>query len=151
MTSATASPVEAMRSIKTIAVVGASKNPEKDAYSIPMFLKSKGFRVVPVNPTSAEIFGEKAYPDLLSLPPEVAAAVEAVEVFRPSEELPVVARQVVELSKRSGRRYVFWAQSGLENDEAKRVLEEAGLPYVMDACMRVVYGTASGRPSAGLT
>lgn len=144
MTSATTSPVEVMRTIKTIAVVGASKNPGKDAYSIPMFLKSKGFRVVPVNPTSTEILGERAYPDLLSLPSEVASAVDAVEVFRPSEELPVVAGQVVELSKRSGRRYIFWAQSGLENDEAKRVLDEAGLPYVMDACMRVVYGIASG-------
>jgi predicted CoA-binding protein len=143
VTSATTSPVEVMKSIKTIAVVGASKNPEKDANSVPMFLKGKGFRMVPVNPTATEILGERTYPDLLSIPPEVASSIDAVEVFRPSEELPAVARQVVELSKRSGKRYVFWAQAGLENDEAKRVLGEAGLPYVMDACMRVVYGTAS--------
>ena len=64
-------------------------------------------------------------------------------MFRPSEDLPDVARQVVELSKRHGKRYVFWAQLGLENDDAKKILDEAGIPYVMNACMRVVYGISS--------
>jgi predicted CoA-binding protein len=64
-------------------------------------------------------------------------------VFRPSEELPEVARRVVELSRRQGRKYVFWAQSGLENDDAKKILDEVGIPFVMNACMRVVYGIAS--------
>lgn len=145
MPSASISPVEAMKTIKTIAAVGASKNPEKDANLVPAFLKEHGYRVIPVNPTASEVFGEKAFPDLLSLPTEVAAQVDAIEVFRPSGELPAVARKVVELSKRQGKKYVFWAQAGLENDEAKEILDAAGLPYVMNACMRVVYGIASSK------
>lgn len=132
-----------MKTAKTIAVVGASRNPEKDANIIPAFLKDHGYLIVPVNPTASEIFGEKAFPDLLSLPDDIATKIDAVEVFRPSEELPEVARQVVELSRRHGRRYVFWAQAGLENEEAKKILDEAGIPFVMNACMRVVYGIAS--------
>lgn len=143
MRSASTSPVAVMKTVRTIAVVGASKNPEKDANIIPAFLKGHGYRIVPINPTASEIFGEKAFPDLLSLPKDVASEIDAVEVFRPSEELPEVARQVVELSKCQGRKYVFWAQAGLENDDAKKILDEAGIPFVMNACMRVVYGIAS--------
>ncbi len=65
-----------------------------------------------------------------------------MEVFRPSEELPLLARQVVELSKKHGRSYIFWSQTGLESDEAKAILSEGGVPYVMDACMRVVHSIA---------
>jgi uncharacterized protein len=145
MTSATISPTQVMRDIKTIAVVGASKNPEEDAHLVPAFLKEHGYRVIPINPSSPEIFGEKTFPNLLALPAEVASQVDAVEVFRPAEELPEVARQVVELAKRSSKKYVFWAQAGLESEEAKKILGDAGISYVMDACMRVVYGIASHR------
>jgi uncharacterized protein len=140
--SATASPLEVIRTRKVIAVVGASKNPGKDANTIPAFLREHGYRVVPINPAADEIFGERVFPSLASMPEQLAKEVEVIEVFRPSEELPQVARQVVELSKRYGRSYVFWAQAGLENDEAKEVLTTAGIPYVMNACMRVVYTIA---------
>jgi hypothetical protein len=143
MQSSTISPVEVMKRSKVIAVVGASKNPEKEAHSIPQYLKDNGYRIIPINPTATEIFGEKTFPDLLSLPSDVATQVEVIEVFRPSDELPDVARQLVELSKRHGKRYVFWAQAGLENDQAKKILSESGIPYVMDACMRVVHGISS--------
>ncbi|MDA4112461.1 MAG: CoA-binding protein [Thaumarchaeota archaeon] len=142
MPSATASPLEVIRTRKVIAVVGASKNPEKDANSIPAFLREHGYRVVPINPAADEILGERAFPSLASMPEQLAKEVEVIEVFRPSEELPQVARQVVELSKKYGRTYVFWAQAGLENDEAKAILTAEGIPYVMNACMRVVYGIA---------
>ena len=139
MVTGDASPIEVLRKSKTIAVVGASKNPEKDAYSVPRYLKDQGYRIVPVNPTAAEIFGEKAYPSLSDLPEQVASAVDAVEVFRPSEELPLVAEQASEMKRRYGRPYFFWAQQGLENDEAKKILERSGIKYVMDACMRTIH------------
>lgn len=144
MTGSTASPTEVMRTIKVIAVVGASKNPEKEAHKVPLYLKEKGYRIIPINPTADQVFGEKCYPSLASLPEDLAKEVEAVEVFRPSEELPEVAKQVVELSTRSGRRYIFWSQTGLENDEAKEILAAGEIPYVMNACMRVVHTIAAG-------
>jgi len=135
----TASPVEVLEKWRTIAVVGASKNPEKEAYSVPRYLKEHGYRIIPVNPTAAEIMGERAYPSLLELPDEVGRTVEVVEVFRPSDELPQVALQAAEMKRRYGRPFVFWAQQGLESDEAKRILDKSGIQYVMDACMKTVH------------
>jgi hypothetical protein len=133
------SPEAVVSRPRVVAVVGASKNPEKEAFSVPLYLKEHGFTVVPVNPTAGEVHGEKAYPSLADLPPGVASRVEVVEVFRPSEELAEVARQAVGLLGRTGKAAVFWAQGGLESAEARRILEEAGVPYVMDACMRTVH------------
>lgn len=135
----TVSPMEVLRNHKVIAVVGASKNPEKDAHTVPSYMKQHGYEIVPVNPTTGQILGEKAYPSLLDLPRELAIKIEVVDVFRPSEELPQVARQVVEMKRRYGRPLVFWAQLGLENEEAKRILGENKIPYVMNACMRTVH------------
>src|SRR5271157_2919211 len=139
MTSVTVSPIEVMKACRVIAVVGASKNPEKEAHSVPAYLKDHGYRVIPINPTADQIFGEKAFPSLASMPEELANEVEVIEVFRPSEELPEVARQVVELAKKHHRSYVFWSQTGLENDQAKLMLGAVGVPFVMDACMRIVH------------
>jgi len=143
MASATTSPVEVMRAHKVIAVVGASTNPGKEAHTVPAYLREHGYRVIPINPTADMILGEAAFPSLASLPDKLAKEVEVVEVFRPSGELPEVARQVVEMSKKHGRRYVFWSQTGLENDEAKAILSGGKVPYVMNACMRVVHSTAA--------
>ncbi|MDA4122757.1 MAG: CoA-binding protein [Thaumarchaeota archaeon] len=139
--SATISPREVLKKYRVIAVVGASKNPTKDAHTVPLYLKEHGYRVVPINPSADELFGEKAYPSLLDLPDALANEIEVVEVFRPSEDLPEVARQAVEVGKRRGRPLVFWAQKGLENEEAKETLSSNGALYVMNACMRVVHGT----------
>ena len=135
----TVSPVEVLKKYRTIAVVGASKNPEKEAHSVPRYLKDQGYLIVPVNPSATEIFGERAYHSLADIPEDVGRTIDVVEVFRPSEELPEVALQVAEMKKRCGRPFVFWAQQGLESDEAKRILERDGIQYVMDACMRTVH------------
>ncbi|MDV3244528.1 MAG: CoA-binding protein [Nitrososphaerales archaeon] len=139
MVSSTVSPQEVVRKYRYVAVVGASKSPEKEAYTVPQYLQKQGFRIVPVNPTADAIHGEKAYPSLAALPDEVAKRVEVVDVFRPSEELPQVASQVVEMKRRTGRPFVFWAQQGIENEEAKRILGEGRVDYVMDACMRTMH------------
>jgi uncharacterized protein len=136
--SATISPHEVLRKYKTIAVVGASKNPQKDANTVPQFMKDRGYKIIPVNPTADEIVGEKSYPSLMDLPSDLASKVEIVDVFRPSEELPQVAQQVVDFYKKTGRPVVFWAQLGLENEEAKQILTKNKIPYIMNACLRIV-------------
>jgi uncharacterized protein len=141
----TIEPTEVLSKYRYVAVVGASKNPEKEAYSVPAYMKDHGYTIVPVNPTTDSINGLKAYPSLADLPADVAAKVEVVDVFRPSEEFPEVARQVAEMKKRTGRPFVFWGQLGLENEEAKRTLAQAGVDYVMDRCMRVEHKMLGGR------
>jgi predicted CoA-binding protein len=132
-------PAEVIRKCRVVAVVGASKNPEKEAHSVPLYLRKHGFTIIPVNPTTDSVDGVKAYPSIAQIPLEVAREVEVVEVFRPSEELPDIARQAAEMKKRTGRPLVFWAQQGLESEDAKRILTEASVDFVMDACMRTVH------------
>lgn len=139
--SSTTSPHEVLKKYKTLAVVGASKNPEKEAHTVPLYMKEHGYRIIPVNPTTDQVLGEKSFASLGEIPPEIAKQVEIVDVFRRSEELPEVARQVVEMKKRYGKPEVFWAQLGLENDEAKKILSENGIAYVMNACVRAVHQT----------
>lgn len=139
MVSSSVPPKDVVNKYKFIAVVGASKSPEKEAFTVPQYLQRHGFKILPVNPTADNIHGEKAFPSLGSIPDEIARKIEVVEVFRPSEELPQVAEQVAEMKKKVGRPFVFWAQQGIENEEAKKVLDRAGVAYVMDACMRTVH------------
>ena len=133
----TANPSEVMRKYRVIAVVGASKNPEKEAFTVPAYLQQHGYTIIPVNPTTNTVNGQRAYPSLADIPMDLAKQVDVVEVFRPSEEFPEVARQVVRMKQRTGRPFVFWGQLGLENEEAKKILTEAKIEYVMDKCMRV--------------
>src|SRR5260370_10584211 len=108
----TISPHDVLRKYRTIAVVGASKHPAKDAYTVPQFMKDHGYKIIPVNPTADEIVGEKAYPNLMDLPAELASKVEIVDLFRPNEALPHVAQQVVDFHLKYGRPFAFWPQLG---------------------------------------
>jgi predicted CoA-binding protein len=111
---------------KTIAVVGASANEEKPAHTIPRYLQRHGYRVIPVNPRGGEILGEKVYEKLADVP----EAIDVVDVFRPSEETPDVARAAVAAGAK-----VLWLQEGISSEESERIASEAGLKVVMDMCM----------------
>ena len=111
---------------KTIAVVGASASEEKAAHTIPRYLQREGYRVIPVNPRGGEILGEKVYEKLEDVP----ETIDVVDVFRPSEETPGVARDAVTVGAK-----VLWLQEGISSDEAERIATEGGLKVVMDRCM----------------
>jgi uncharacterized protein len=111
---------------KTIAVVGASGSEEKAAHTIPRYLQREGFRIIPVNPRGGEILGEKVYEKLADVPEEI----DVVDVFRPSEETPPVAKEAVAVGAK-----VLWLQEGIASDEADRIASEGGLKVVMDRCM----------------
>jgi uncharacterized protein len=116
---------------RVIAVVGASNDPSKPGRNIPTYLKSQGFRIIPVNPRGGEIIGEQAYASLRDIPEPV----DVVEVFRPAEEAPDIARDAVAIGAK-----VLWLQSGIASEEAAAIAEEAGLKVVMDRCMGVTHG-----------
>jgi hypothetical protein len=119
-------PRAVLEQYRTVAVVGASRDPAKEAHQIPRLLKDAGFRVIPVNPEADEIIGEPVYRRLADIPEPV----EIVEVFRPAAEAADVARQAVEIGARA-----VWLQMGLRSDEAGQVAKHAGLDYVEDHCM----------------
>ena len=115
-----------LRKYKTIAVIGMSKNPEKDAYSIPAYMKMKGYRIIPVNPTKDEILGEKSYKKLSDVPGEV----DIVDVFRPSEDVPNYVEDVL-----AKKPKVFWLQLGIENKVAEEKVASAGIKVVYNRCL----------------
>ena len=117
-------------STKTIASVGLSSNPEKESYWIVSYLKDHGYHMIPVNPTATEILGEKAYPDLESVPEKI----DVVQVFRKSEDVPPVVEDAIKVGAK-----VVWMQDGIVNEEAAQKAREAGLQVVMDACMRATH------------
>jgi len=120
-----------------VAVVGLSKDPSKDSYEVASFLKSKGFRIIPVNPTAQEIMGEKCYPSLSSLPDELKRAVEIVDIFRPSEAVPPIVDEAVELRKRYGKPDVIWMQLGISNEGAAAKARAAGMVVIQNRCIMI--------------
>lgn len=142
----TVEPTEVMKRYKVVAVVGASKNPGKEANTVPAYLRENGYTIIPVNPTADMVNGAKAYPSLAEIPASLAKTVEVIDVFRPSEEFPEVAKQVVAMKKRTGRPLVFWGQLGLESEEAKKILADGQVDYVMDRCMRIEHRALGGAP-----
>jgi len=120
---------------KTVAIVGLSKDPSKDSYRVARYLKSQGFRIVPINPFANEILGEKSYKSLLDLPQYVQKSLEIVDIFRPSQEVLSIVEQAIKLKNAYGRLNVVWMQLGIFNEEAAQKAEKAGLTVVMDKCI----------------
>jgi hypothetical protein len=120
----------------TIAVVGASRDPRKPAHTVPAQMLQHGWRVIPVNPFSDELWEQRTYPVLAEIPEPV----DLVNIFRPSESAAEVVRQAVEIGARA-----VWLQLGIVSREARETAEEAGIDYVEDQCIAVV------RAETGLT
>jgi len=127
--------VEKALESRTVAIVGLSRNPEKDSYKVTEFLKSKGYRIIPINPNVEEILGERAYPSLKDLPEDLKASIEVVNIFRRSEDVPPVVEEAVEIRKKYGRLKAIWMQEGVVNEEAAQAAKEAGLIVIMDRCI----------------
>lgn len=127
--------VEKVLQYRTVAIVGLSRSADKDSYKVAEFLKSKGYRIIPINPNAEEILGEKAYSSLKDLPENLKASIEVVDIFRKSEDVPPIVEEAVELRKKYGRLKAIWMQEGVVNKEAAQAAEDAGLIVIMDRCM----------------
>ena len=130
-----------LRDNSTIAMVGASATTNRPSYFAIKYLLSKGYRVVPVNPTLAgqTILGQKVYGSLAEIPPPV----HIVDIFRSSGAALGIAREALALKDKLGIR-VIWMQLGVRNEEAAREAEAQGLKVVMNRCPKIEYGRLSG-------
>jgi predicted CoA-binding protein len=117
-----------LRDSTTIAVVGASRHKGKEAHAVPLQMLRHGWRVIPVNPFADEIWGQKCYRTLADIP----VPVDLVNVFRPSDDTPEVAKQAAEIHAKA-----LWLQQGIAHAESRRIAEEAGIDYVEDHCIAV--------------
>jgi len=128
---------EILRKFRTVAVIGLSRDPMKDSYRVAEYLKSKGYRVIPINPSVEEILGERCYKNLLSIPEEVQRTVEIVDIFRKPEDALQPVSEAIKLKERFGNLKVVWMQLGIISEEAAKIAGEAGLTVIMDKCMMV--------------
>jgi predicted CoA-binding protein len=115
-----------LQTYKKVAVVGLSSNPGRASHGVARYLQGQGFKIIPVNPKETEILGEKAYPDLSSIPEKF----EIVDIFRKSEHVPAIVDEAI----RAGAK-VVWMQQGVINHDAAIKASENGLAVVMDRCM----------------
>jgi predicted CoA-binding protein len=120
---------EILERAMTIAVVGASRDPDKAGGSVPAGLQQRGFRIIPINPFADTLFGERVYRSLS----EVPVKIDLVDVFRPAADAPEIARQAVAVGAKA-----LWLQLDIRSEEARRIAEAAGLDFVEDECTAVV-------------
>ena len=120
---------------KTIAVYGVSTHPFKPAQYVPIFLKSKGFSIIPINPNAVTIAGCMCYSNLK----DVEEKIDILQVFRPSNQVLAVVKEAVDRKKATGDIGVIWLQLGIQNDEARKLAEQAGIPFIQNRCMKIEY------------
>lgn len=115
-----------LKSAKNIAVVGFSPKPHRASHNIARQLRRVGFRIIPVRPGISEGLGEKAYPDLASVPEPI----DIVDVFRSARQVPAIVNECIRLGLKT-----IWLQDGIVNEEAAQKALAAGMTVVMDRCI----------------
>lgn len=111
---------------RTIAVVGLSSKKWRASHGVSEYMQNQGYRIIPVNPEETEVLGEKAYPDLESVPDKV----DIVDVFRRSEHVPPIVESAIKIGARA-----IWLQEGVYHPEAAARATGAGLIVIMDRCI----------------
>jgi predicted CoA-binding protein len=124
-----------LSSSKTIAVVGLSAQWHRPSYFAAKYMQEHGYKVIPVNPGQTEILGEKCYKSLREIPGKV----DIVDCFRRSAEIPAIADDAIAIGAK-----VLWMQLGVENGDARRKAEAAGLEVVENRCVKIEHGRFFG-------
>jgi predicted CoA-binding protein len=122
-------PEEILRDARTIALLGASPNPNRPAHGVMRYLLEQGYRVIPVRPLDVdEVLGIPCVGSLT----EIDEPIDLVDVFRRAEAAPDHAREAVAVGAKA-----FWLQLDLHSDEARAICEDAGIDYVEDHCTAI--------------
>jgi predicted CoA-binding protein len=126
---------EILNKYKVIAVVGLSDQLGKPSHRVAAYLKQHGYKIIPVNPTIEKALGERSYKSLLEIPAGIQKTIDIVDIFRKSEDVPIVVDQAIELKRTVGRPFVVWMQLDIINEGAAEKARQAGLEVVMDRCL----------------
>lgn len=116
-------------SVKTIAIIGLSDKSDRPSYQVAQYLLNQGYKIIPVNPHITEVFGQKSYPNISSIPSEVV--VDIIDVFRKSEEVTSVIQEIIN----SGRKSIIWLQEGIDNQAAVNLAISNNLEVHSGICL----------------
>jgi predicted CoA-binding protein len=128
--------LQILHGARTIAVVGLSPDELRASNFVGFYLQRHGYRVVPVNPRAEEILGERSYSSLADIP----FRVDVVDVFRQPDAVPAIAEEAV-----AAAAGALWLQFGVISFEGAAIADRAGLPIVMDRCLKVEHARYLGR------
>ncbi len=115
--------------VKTIAIIGLSEDSEKYSHKVGAYLQSQGYKIIPVNPNISETLGEKAFPNLLSIPKSVK--VDIADIFRKNEFVFFHVKEAV----RRGDIKTVWMQEGIADNKAQKYAQAHGLTVIMNSCL----------------
>jgi len=121
---------ELLSRTKTIAVVGLSESPLRPSHGVSAYMQAAGYRIIPVNPRITEALGEKSYPSLLEIPPDVAEKIDLVDIFRRPQYVDEIVEQAIQL-----KIPAIWLQEDVINERAAEKARKAGIFVVMDRCI----------------
>ena len=117
---------EILQKYKKVAVVGLSSDPVRPSNAVARYLQGRGYKIIPVNPKETEILGERAYPDLTSIPEKM----EIVDIFRKPEHVPAIVEEAIKVGTK-----VIWMQEGVVDHTAANLASQKGITVIMDRCM----------------
>jgi hypothetical protein len=121
---------ELLKRAQTIAVVGLSESPMRPSHGVSAYMQAQGYSIIPVNPHISEALGEKSYPSLLDIPPELAKKIDMVDVFRRPQYVDEIVEQTIQL-----KIPAIWLQEDVINERAAEKARQAGIFVVMDLCI----------------
>jgi predicted CoA-binding protein len=130
---------ELLTNATTIAIVGASSNPDNASFGIMQKLQKAGYKVIPVNPRETDILGERSYPSLIDVPERI----DIVDVFRRAEDTPAIADDAVTIGAKA-----LWLQTGIVSEDAAARAKAGGLTVVMDLCIGATHSLLRIPPKA---
>ncbi len=129
---------EILETSRIIAIVGLSPDKEKASNVVASYLTAHGYRTIPVNPAYDEILGQKSYKSLSDIPEKI----DIVDIFMRSEKVLPVVEEAIKLKPRA-----IWLQLGIANEEAKRLVEDTGIPFLMNVCIKQEHEKIFGKKS----
>ena len=115
--------------IKTIAIIGLSDKPNRPSYQVAQYLINQGYQIIPVNPNITQVFNQKAYPNIASIPSEIK--IDIFDIFRKSEDVESVIQEIID-SKRTG---IIWLQEGIDNQSVVKLATSHGYQITSGLCL----------------
>ena len=115
-----------LKESSTIAVVGISQDESKPSFKVAKYLKSQGYKIIPVNPKYTEVLGEKCYPSLNDIP----ESIDIVDIFMRAENVPPIVDMAIQKKAKT-----VWMQEGIVNNSAAEIAKQNGLKVIMDRCI----------------